>query len=202
MAAVGALGRGHELGAEPHPQLRQRPAVALQHVHAAARRLAGLRRHPAVGQPRLEVRDLPLEPRRLRPQALRLVVLLRAAAHAEVAAAGVAGEVLVAAHERRRHRAGGDHERLGLERPKQERECERHHDRLDGLAAVAEGAAHRVAGTRRVAGVARGHHRPAGGNGAGCFAGHGDRPPTSRQSTPVSQRPPRPHGRSPRRRRT
>ena len=43
-------------------------------------------------------------------------------------------DVLVGAHQRGGHRAGRDHERLGLERAKQKRQHERDHDRLDRLA--------------------------------------------------------------------
>ena len=52
----------------------------------------------------------------------------------EAMAALEAVDVLVRAHQRRGHRAGRDHERLGLERAEQKRQHERDHDRLDRLA--------------------------------------------------------------------
>jgi len=61
-----------------------------------------------------------------------------AAADPELVAAGLAAEIPVAAHQRGSHRAGRDHEGLGLERSKQEGQDKGHHDRLDGLATAAE----------------------------------------------------------------
>ena len=43
-------------------------------------------------------------------------------------------DVLVAAHESRRHRAGRDDERFGFERPKQKRQHKGDHDRFDRFA--------------------------------------------------------------------
>ena len=51
-----------------------------------------------------------------------------------IAPARRAIEIFMAPHQRRGHRPGGDHERLGLERAEQERQDEGDHDRLDRLA--------------------------------------------------------------------
>ena len=62
-----------------------------------------------------------------------LLDLFRCVDGVDEAALG-AFELLVPAHQRRGHRTGGDHERLGLESADDERQDERHHDGLDRIA--------------------------------------------------------------------
>ena len=118
IATVGAAGPRHELVGEVPPQ--------------------------GCDPGRLAV--LAFEQGELGPLPLRVVIFLGAAADAEVAAAGIADEILVAAHERGGHRAGRDHERLRLEGAEQQGERKGHDDRLDRLAAPATRILHAVAG--------------------------------------------------------
>jgi hypothetical protein len=156
-AAVGALGRRHHLAGQPRADLRERSAVALEQLAPPSRRLALLREARGVGQHPPQVVELPLQPRLLGPQALRLVVLLSATAHAKVAAAGIADQVLVPPHQGGRHRPGRNDERLGLEGAKQERQREGDDDRLDRLPAVDERVFDDVARPRTAEGGVGGH---------------------------------------------
>ena len=190
VAAVGALRGRHHLARQPHPQLGERAAVALEHLHAAADRLPDLRRRGRVGEPGLEAVEFAFEPRLLRPQALRLVVFLRAAADAKIPTARGAREILVAAHQRGRHRSGRNHERFRLERSKEQCERERDDDRFDRFPTGAERALHGVGGPRLTARIARGHHGPAGQPGGVFVDVHGMRVLDCGQSTAGPRRPP------------
>ena len=90
--------------------------------------------------------EIPFELRQLLPKTLRLVILLRAAADPVVAATGRADEILVAPHQGRRHRPGGDDERLRLEGPEEEGEGEGNDNRFDRLPAEGEWTDHDVTG--------------------------------------------------------
>ena len=118
----------------------------LERLHPAPGLLAFAGRGVRVGDHGPAPGELPFELRQLLAEALRLVVLFGAAADAVIAPACRADEVLVASHEGRGHRAGGDDECLGFEGAEQEGEGERDDDRFDRLPAEGERADDHVPG--------------------------------------------------------
>ena len=101
---------------------------------------------PLIGHHAARPDEIPFELRELPAETLRLVILLRAAADPVVAATGRADEILVAPHQGRRHRPGGDDERLRLEGPEKKGEGEGDDDRFDRLPAEGEWTDHDIAG--------------------------------------------------------
>ncbi len=114
-------------------ELHHQDAVAVEGRGVGQRRLiAAIDARPGDDRRRRPRRARP-EPEPADPHGARPVVLGRGVDRVDVAALR-AGHLLVAAHQGRRHRPGGDDERLGLEPADQKREDHRHDDRLDRLA--------------------------------------------------------------------
>ena len=146
MAAVRAAGRPDQFAGQTHADLLELAVWGLKRLHPAPGLFAFAGGGVLVGHDPPGPSEVPLELRCLLAEALRLVVLFRAAADPVIAAAGGADEVLVPPHEGRRHRACGNDERLRLEGPKKKGERESDDDRFNRFPAKGQRVDHHVPG--------------------------------------------------------